>query len=148
MIIGPAYDVVMTPNSFRNPTSRKGRRRIVGCVTFGLQIFCLVGAFMPPVHSLAASLNQPKISDPSAENQQPPTSWGVYQIYWNSDQFERELDEQLAKLGGTPSYVLFFFPITPALMQWTQLVSMAIILEITTANGIGGLHIPKFLRRR
>lgn len=34
--------------------------------------------------------------------------WGLYQILWSTDQFERELDEQLAQLGGTPRYVLFF----------------------------------------
>ena len=34
--------------------------------------------------------------------------WGIYQILWNTEQFERELDEQLAQLGGSPRYVLFF----------------------------------------
>jgi hypothetical protein len=41
----------------------------------------------------------------------PPTRavpWGVYQILWSTDQFERELEQQLDQLGGTPRYVLFF----------------------------------------
>lgn len=33
--------------------------------------------------------------------------WGVYQILWSTDQFERELDQQLDQLGGTPG--MYFF---------------------------------------
>lgn len=35
-------------------------------------------------------------------------AWGVYQIYWQPDQFEEQLDEQLASLGGQCRYTLFF----------------------------------------
>lgn len=34
--------------------------------------------------------------------------WGIYQILWNAEQFERDLDQQMAQLGGAPRYVLFF----------------------------------------
>jgi mannan endo-1,4-beta-mannosidase len=34
--------------------------------------------------------------------------WGIYQIHWRDGQFASGLDEQLAQLGGTPSYVLDF----------------------------------------
>lgn len=48
----------------------------------------------------------------AAQNvQTPPTRevpWGIYQIFWSTEQFEKELDQQLAQLGGTPRYVLFF----------------------------------------
>ncbi|MBD3419258.1 MAG: hypothetical protein GF398_03980 [Chitinivibrionales bacterium] len=37
-----------------------------------------------------------------------PKPWGFYQIFWNAGQFERDLDETLALLGGSPKYVLFF----------------------------------------
>ena len=39
--------------------------------------------------------------------------WGIYQIFWRPDQFERELDKQLDMLGGQPSYVLFFRDLHP-----------------------------------
>ena len=39
--------------------------------------------------------------------------WGIYQILWSPDQFTKELDQQLAQLGGTPRYVLFFRDLHP-----------------------------------
>ncbi len=41
-------------------------------------------------------------------DQMPKVRWGIYQILWSPGQFERELDQQLAQLGGKPQYVMFF----------------------------------------
>ncbi len=38
----------------------------------------------------------------------PNVRWGIYQILWSPAQFEKELGEQLAQLGGKPRYVMFF----------------------------------------
>lgn len=38
----------------------------------------------------------------------PATEWGVYQIYRGHERFEKNLDLQLAELGGKPSYAMFF----------------------------------------
>ncbi len=38
----------------------------------------------------------------------PNVRWGIYQILWSPEQFEEELGEQLAQLGGKPRYVMFF----------------------------------------
>ena len=38
----------------------------------------------------------------------PNVRWGIYQILWSPEQFEKELAEQLAQLGGRPRYVMFF----------------------------------------
>jgi beta-mannanase len=40
-------------------------------------------------------------------------AWGVYQIYWQPLQFEQQLDEQLASLGGQCKYTLFFRDLSP-----------------------------------
>jgi len=34
--------------------------------------------------------------------------WGVYQIYWRYEQFNRELIQTIDQLGATPDYVMFF----------------------------------------
>jgi len=41
-------------------------------------------------------------------DQRSKLSWGIYQILWSPEQFERELSQQLNLLGGAPKYVLFF----------------------------------------
>ena len=43
----------------------------------------------------------------------PKISWGIYQIRWSPDQFEKELNQQLNQLGGNPKYVLFFRDLEP-----------------------------------
>lgn len=40
-------------------------------------------------------------------------AWGVYQIYWQPFQFEQQLDEQLASLGGQCKYTLYFRDLSP-----------------------------------
>jgi len=44
----------------------------------------------------------------SIMEQSSKPAWGVYQILWSIEQFEKELGQQLNLLGGTPKYVLFF----------------------------------------
>lgn len=54
------------------------------------------------------------VSSLEAENfPERNVAWGFYQILWSSEQFERELDQQVEQLGGTPRYVLFFRDLDP-----------------------------------
>ena len=41
------------------------------------------------------------------------TSWGIYQILWENDDFEDSLEDQINELGADPKYVLFFRDMQP-----------------------------------
>ena len=77
----------------------------------------------------------------STDSSKSPTTnkeWGVYQIYWNPKQFEKELDFQLSQLGGKPNYVMFFrdldsrrgFPQIPCSIAYSRKLVPVISLEI------------------
>lgn len=83
-------------------------RALALCLT-GLLLGCEAQGQTPPPADPAPAA----VPSRAPALRQGPPRWGVYQIYWGAERFGRKLDGNLARLGGKPSYAMWFRDLSP-----------------------------------